>query len=225
MKFFKTIVICVASLMLLTSCNTEQNNSITDKKTEPLVNTVESSVDTNITETENISEITKLVNSAFSERGVSIGMTEAEVKEIENSIEFSVDPLLTKVNTEYTQKAIYSNDKIKFQGYDATITYLFIDDSLHMISYKIESNYTESELSSFPAYTIFLDFSLKYTDILGNPQISETNNDSSFYTSYLNVWYNEDNNYAVAISTNQSTYQSYIDEYNDTISISIGKNN
>lgn len=133
--------------------------------------------------------------------------------------------MLTKVNTEHTQKAIYSNDKIKFQDYDATITYLFLDDSLHMISYEIESNYTKSELSAFPAYTIFLDFALKYTDILGNPQISETNTDSSFYTSYLNVWYNEDNNYAVAISTNQSTYQSYIDEYNDTISISIGKNN
>lgn len=173
--------------------------------------------------TENNSKVTQTVNSVFSERGVSLGMTEEEVIAAE-TLNFIIDtsPYSTYVQENYTHKTIYSETTTKFGDYDAIITYKFQNNSLYSMEYSIEVNYTDDEIFSTPAYTVFLDFTLKYTDMLGNPNMSEAN-DFSFWTYYSNAWLNSEIEKEVKcgifINTSQSTYQRYKDDYSDEVSI------
>lgn len=198
MKNMFKIIICALLVLMLSSCGEE------DTKSMP--------------------QVEQAVISALAERGVSFGMTEDEVKAAE-SLSFLVDtsPYSTFVQEDFTMKTIYSETTVKYEGYDAVVTYKFQNDSLFSMEYDIEVNYDSSEVLSTPAYTVFLDFTLKYTEMLGNPQRSETNSDSSFWTQYSNMWSdNEDTekaNYGINIITNQSAYQSYKDDYNDKVSI------
>lgn len=137
---------------------------------------------------DNNSKVTQTVNSAFSERGVSLGMTEEEVIAAE-TLNFVIDtsPYATYVRENYTHKTIYSETTTKFGDYNAIVTYQFQNNSLYSMVYSIDVNYTDDEIFSNPAYAVFLDFTLKYTDMFGNPNMSETNNDYSTWTSYTNV--------------------------------------
>lgn len=182
-----------------------------------------------VKEDENInnSSIAMMVQSELTERGVSFGMTEEEVKSIEKDITFVIDPNLTMVDTENTLKTICSETPVKYAGHDAIISYAFFNDYLYELSYDIDVNYTSSELTSNPTYALFLDFTLKYTDILGNPQISEIDTDSSLSTWYTNMWHDGDvdspedtYNYVISIFASQSKYRSYADDYSDTVNLS-----
>lgn len=170
------------------------------------------------------SPVAQEVNSVFAERGVKLGMTEDEVKAAE-TINFIIDtdPYSTYVRENYTHKTIYSESPVKYNDYDAVVIYQFLNDSLYSMEYRITVNYTDSEVLSTPAYAVFLDFTLKYTDMFGNPQVSETNNDTSLYTSYNNVWFDDENeenaDYMIFLYTAQDSYQTYKDEYNNDVSI------
>ena len=203
-KYFKFLTIVVISASMMTSCNK------TDKKNYSPDN-----------------PIALTVQSELAERGVSFGMTEEEVKSIEKDITFVINPNLTMVDTENTLKTICSETPVKYAGHDAIISYAFFNDYLYELSYDIDVNYTSSELTSSPTYALFLDFTLKYTDILGNPQISEIDTDSSLNTWYTNMWHDGDvdspentYNYVISILADQSKYRSYADDYSDTVKLS-----
>lgn len=170
-----------------------------------------------------------IVQAELANRGVSLGMTEEEVKSAEKDVNFVVDPSLTRVDTENTMKYIKSESPVEYNGRDAILSYCFVNDSLCMASYDIEVNYTSSELGSTPAYALFLDYTLKYTDSLGNPGISETDKDNSLWTSYTNAWYEGNDiataDYVIFMSTNQSKHQSFKDDYSDLFTIAFGTNN
>lgn len=184
MKMFK-VIICVLGVLMLSSCGKEDVQSV--------------------------NQVEQAAISALAERGVSFGMTEDEVKAAE-SLSFLVDtsPYSTFVQEDFTMKTIYSETTVKYEGYDATVTYQFQNDSLYAMEYDIAVNYDSSEVLSTPAYSVFLDFTLKYTEMFGNPQKFETNNDSSFWTQYSNIWSNNEDEekakYGVYIITSQSAY-------------------
>lgn len=194
----KLIIMLILSSILLTSCN--QN-----KKTE------------------NDSPVTQFINSVLNERGVSFGMTEEEVIAAE-TLNFltDTDPYATHVKDNHTRKTIYSETTTKFGDYDAIITYQFQNNSLYCMEYSIDVNYTDTEALSSPAYAVFLDFSLKYTDILGNPNFSEANS-GSVWDTYANGWTDsedeEEAKYIINLFTHQSIYNQYKDEYSDTVHI------
>ncbi len=195
----KIIVMLILSLVLFASCSKNK-------------------------EIENNSPVAKFVESSLNERGVSFGMTEEEVIAAE-TLNFltDTDPYATYVTENYTRKTIYSETTTKFGDYDAIITYHFYNNLLYYMEYSIDVNYTDTEALSSPAYAVFLDFSLKYTDILGNPNISEANNDGYVWDSYNNIWTDsedaEEAKYIINLFTHQSTYKSYKDEYSDTVHI------
>lgn len=203
MKKIINTVICMLLMLMFTSC--EKNTSI------------DLDGDSN-------SPVVQEVNSAFSERGVKLGMTEEEVVAVE-TLNFIIDtsPYSTYVQEDYIHKTIYSETTTKFGDYDAIVTYKFQNNSLYSMEYSININYTKDEIFSTPAYALFLDFTLKYTDLLGNPQISDTNYDYSTWTSYSNVWVDseieEEAKYGIYILTNQEEYQSFKDDYSDEVSI------
>lgn len=174
-------------------------------------------------EIKNNSPVTKFVESALNERGVSFGMTEEEVIAAE-TLNFLTDtnPYATYVKENYTRKTIYSETTTKFGDYDAIITYQFQNNSLYCMWYSIDVNYSGTDVLSTPAYTVFLDFALKYADILGDPNISEENS-GYVWDSYNNIWTDsedaEEAKYIINLFTHQSIYKQYKDEYSDTVHI------
>ncbi len=177
------------------------------------------------------SQLETVIQSELDKRGVKFGMTEDEVKSIEKDINFVVDPNLTAVDEEHIVKTIYSESNVKYGDYDAKLEYAFYDNSLQTVTYTIDLDYSSSELSSSPAYSLFLDYTLKYTDILGNPQIANVDNDNSFWTWYTNIWHDGDENadiytlgntakHGIYLYAKQSTYQTYTDDYSDSVTLS-----
>lgn len=203
MKKIVNVVMCVLLTLTLAACEKSADNS-SGGNSDSLV--------------------AQEVNSAFAERGVKLGMTEEEVKAAE-TLSFAVDtsPYATYVKEDVTMKTIYSESTVKYNDYDAVVIYQFLNNNLYTMEYRITLNYTSSEVLSTPAYTVFLDFTLKYTDKLGNPQLSETNNDTSLYTSYSNAWLDseneEDAGYGILLHTAQTSYSRYTENYDDDISI------
>lgn len=203
MKKIISTVMCALLMLMFTSCEKNAGSDLNGNIDSP---------------------VAQEVNSAFAERGVKLGMTEDEVKAVE-TLTFSIDtsPYATFVQEDITMKTIYSESTVKYNDYDAVVIYEFLNNSLYSMEYRITLNYTDSEVLSSPAYAVFLDFTLKYTDMFGNPQFSETNNDTSLYTSYNNAWFDtekeEDANYEIYLHTAQSSYRRYTDNYDDDISI------
>lgn len=178
-----------------------------------------------------LSQLETVIQSELDKRGVKFGMTEDEVKSIEKDINYVVNPDLTAIDEEHIMKAIYSESNVKYGDYDAKLEYSFYDNSLQTMTYTIDLDYASSELSSKPAYLLFLDFTLKYTDVLGNPQIADVDNDYSFWTSYTNVWHDGGENedmytlgntakHGIYLHASQSTYRAYADDYSDSITLS-----
>lgn len=87
------------------------------------------------------------------------------------------------------------------------------------MEYSIDVNYSGTDVLSTPAYTVFLDFALKYADILGDPNISEENS-GYVWDSYNNIWTDsEDAEEAKYIINLYAIYNQYKDEYSDTVHI------
>ena len=164
------------------------------------------------------------IQAELAERGISFGMTEEEVRNAEKDINLVMDPDFTMVGTDYTLKTFYSEEPIEYAGHDAIISYTFLDDYLYAVSYDIEVNYSKSEMDSKPAYALFLELAFKYTDMLGNPQAAEIEDDSTLWMTYSNTWHDGDadsaeniGNYIIHIYANQSVPSSYIDDYSDSV--------
>lgn len=164
-----------------------------------------------------------IIQTELDKRGVRFGMSEEEVTDIEKDINFLIDPDATVVTSEFIRKSIYSESPVSFYDNQAILTYSFMDDKLYDVSFAINLEYDKSELSSQPAYSLFLKHTLNYTNILGKPQISDIDNDFSFFTSYSNMWYDgadaDKSHYAINVYCCQSKYKLYTDNYSDRVLI------
>lgn len=153
----------------------------------------------------------------FAKRGVSPGMSEEEVMAIEK-IEFTLDSTLSYITADGTAKYFYSEDYVDYEGQKAILKYTFINDALCYIEYEIPVEYPASEIFSEPAYSLYLDYSMKYAELLGEPNDSKYEEYSSF-RSYGNVWTENEDEYLFMIYCSQDKYDSFTDEYSNNVSL------
>ena len=151
----------------------------------------------------------------FAKRGVSPGMSEEEVMAIEET-EFILDSTLSYITADGTAKYFYSEDYVDYEGQKAILKYTFINDALCYIEYEIPVEYPASEISSEPAYSLYLDLSINYTELLGSPDNSGYN-DYSLFEQYSNSWGNEETDYYIHLLVSQSKYRSFADDYSDAV--------
>lgn len=172
-------------------------------------------------DTKDMSPTEQYVAEEFSKRNITPGMSEEEVLTIEKDLTFTMDSSRSSVTSDGSIKSIYSNELVDFEGQQATVKYRFINDSLDSMEYVITLEYPSSEILSQPAYSLYLELSFKYTELLGNPASSNSDTtDNSFFSSYSNLWGSEESSYYLSIFGFQSKYRSFTDEYNDTVIIS-----
>lgn len=142
MKIFKTIVLCVVLLLVLTSCSAEQNNSITDEKMESVINTTES--------------FANIENPDF--RKVTWGMSKDEVIAIEGE---PTNEIGDSENNFYG--LIYDN--ITVADYNATLRYYVKNDMLIEAEYSFNCD----DKTDLQINTMYYDLHNEYVKKYGNP--------------------------------------------------------
>lgn len=138
---------------------------------------------------EDISEIKQRTLSELASRNVSAGMTMDEVKAAE-TLPLAEDTTDAHITPDSSARYLSSTDTIDYNGYDAIVTYFFMDNALCGITYDLNVEYTLDNYKTDGILYIYDKYKLDLTDLYGTPTECE---DKAYYPVdildfYTSMW-------------------------------------
>lgn len=141
------------------------------------------------TQKEEPSAIRQKILSELASRNVSAGMTIDEVKAAE-TLTLEEDPTDAHITPDSSARYLSTTDTIDYNGYDAIVTYFFMDNALCGITYDLNVEYTLDNYKTNGILYVYDKYKLDFTDLYGNPTECE---DKAYYPIdtfdfYTSMW-------------------------------------
>ena len=152
-------------------------------------------------------------------RGVSFGMSESELLNIENEITFDISEKKFEKSGNNV-RTLTSSQPVIIGENAATVSYMLINDKLNSIDYTFEVKYPKSQISDIPAYQLYDKYKKLLSDEYGLPT-KEEKDDSNYFETYRSELANNDLSVAIYVGQTIESSESfaYPAEIDDTVSV------
>lgn len=144
--------------------------------------------------------------SELASRNVSAGMTMDEVKAAE-TLTLEEDPTDAHITPDSSARYLSTTDTIDYNGYDATVTYFFLNDALCGITYDFDINYTVDNYKTDGILYVYDSYKLDFTEKYGNP--TECDDLISYPVDVLDfsdsMWVSENNDAMIGLQATVSS--------------------
>lgn len=152
-------------------------------------------------------------------RGVSFGMSESELLNVENEITFDISEKRFEKSGNNV-RTLTSSQPVIIGENAATVSYMLINDKLNSIDYTFEVKYPKSQISDIPAYQLYDKYKKLLSDEYGLPT-KEEKDDSNYFETYRSEWANNDLSVAIYVGQTVESSESfaYPAEIDDTVSV------